>query len=517
MARFRCPIISDLKTGVEMTAIRARATVCLNRRLKVCFGDGQQHTGDDDTPERRKRLRVNGQTHKQCSITVQSWCSLLTLLLTVSAVAVMAQPSNQRWTLEQCLERALESSPEVHEARAEAQIAETQLAQAKAGRLPRATLTAFLSFIDGAEGDALTGDTTDDLGPYSEGELEVVQPLYTFGRLRHEIRAARQGVTARHATTEKARNAVIAAVKELYYNLLFSRQTKDLLADSQEHLTKALETVEEHLETQEGNVTQQDLLRLRIGLARVMKETFSPEQAISATRGALKRQLGIPLDAPFDIADTRLEPVELQLQPLAFYLERVGQHRPEIAQLEAGLEARKARVDTARSAYYPSFFLASGFSYKVAPNREDQDNPYLKDFNSVSPPGIALGMRWQLDFWMTRAKVAERLAEVARTEIQKQNAESGIALDIQRRYLAVQGNQQKLKAVQTARKAARALLLISLTNFHLGVGEAKEVFNSVGLYTRMFSDYYKAIRDFNIAAARLSQTTGQEVTTLRYR
>ena len=120
-------------------------------------------------------------------------------------------------------------------------------------------------------------------------------------------------------------------------------------------------------------------------------------------------------------------------------------------------------------------------------------------------------------FWMTRAKVAERLAEVARTEIQKQNAESGIALDIQRRYLAVQGNQQKLKAVQTARKAARALLLISLSNFHLGVGEAKEVFNSVGLYTRMFSDYYKAIRDFNIAAARLSQTTGQEVTTLRYR
>ncbi|MEE9149644.1 MAG: TolC family protein [Candidatus Tectomicrobia bacterium] len=211
----------------------------------------------------------------------------MTLLLTVSAVAVMAQPSNQRWTLEQCLERALESSPEVHEARAEAQIAETQLAQAKAGRLPRATLTAFLSYINGAEGDALTGDTTDDLGPYSEGELEVVQPLYTFGRLRHEIRAARQGVTARHAATEKARNAVIAAVKELYYNLLFSRQIKDLLADSQEHLTKALETVEEHLETQEGNVTQQDLLRLRIGLARVMKETFSPEQAIITTRGAL--------------------------------------------------------------------------------------------------------------------------------------------------------------------------------------------------------------------------------------
>ena len=72
---------------------------------------------------------------------------------------------------------------------------------------------------------------------------------------------------------------------------------------------------------------------------------------------------------------------------------------------------------------------------------------------------------------------------------------------------------------QLARELPDAVehLLISLANFHLGVGEAKEVFNSVGLYTRTFSDYYKAIRDFNIAAARLSQTTGQEVTTLRYR
>ena len=225
----------------------------------------------------------------------------------------------------------------------------------------------------------------------------------------------------------------------------------------------------------------------------------------------------MPLNTPFDIADTRLEPVELQLQPLASYLEQAGQQRPEMAQLEAALEARKAQLHAARSAYYPSFFLASGFRYKVAPNREDQDNPFLKDFNSVSPPGIALGIRWQLDFWMTRAKVAVHLAEVAQAEIQQHNAGSGIALDMQRRYLEVQGNQQKLAVAQTERKAARALLFTSLANFNLGVGEAKEVFNSLGLYTRILSDYYKGIRDFNIAAARLSQATGKEVTTLRYR
>jgi hypothetical protein len=118
---------------------------------------------------------------------------------------------------------------------------------------------------------------------------------------------------------------------------------------------------------------------------------------------------------------------------------------------------------------------------------------------------------------MTRAKVAERLAEVAKVEIQKQTAETGIDLELQRRYLEVQEQQNKLDAAQTARKAARALMLTSLANFTLGIGEAKDVFNFVGLYTRMASDYYKVIRDLNIAAARLSQATGQEVTTLAYR
>jgi outer membrane protein TolC len=424
----------------------------------------------------------------------------------------------ERWTLVQCLERALEFSPEVHEALADIQIAESQLAQAKAGRLPQLTVTGLSGIVNGTKGEGFEARTDNsNLGPFFKGELEVVQPLYTFGRLRAEIRAARQGVTTKHAASEQARQAVIAAVKELYYNLLFSRQIQDLLTEVKKNFAKALETAEERLEAQEGDVTQQDILKLRIGLAGVTKEVFSLERAIAVTRAALKRQLHLPPAAPFDIADTRLDPVELRLQPLATYLEQVSQYRPELVQLETGLEARKARLQAARSAYYPSLFLAGGVKGAIAPNRDDQKSPFAKDDFNFFNGGMALGLRWQLDFWMTRAKVAERMAEVAKVKAQKQNAETGIALDIRRRYLEVQENQQKLEAAQIARKAARALMVTSLANFTLGIGEAKDVFSNLGLYIRMASDYYKVIRDLNIAAARLSQATGQEVTTLTYR
>ena len=249
----------------------------------------------------------------------------------------MAASSGQRLTLPQCLERALTVSPNVTEAQSAIRIAESQLAQAKAGRLPQATFTSINGVVNGAKGDAVHGHTTDHLGPFSRGELEVVQPLYTFGRLSSEILAASHGVEARRAATQSAREATIADVKELYYNLLLSRQVKALLDEVRDNFAKALETAQKRLEASEGTITQQDVLKLRIGLSSVTREVYTLERALAVTRGALMRQLALPMESDVEIADEQLEPVTLQLQPLGQYLEQAGVHRADIAQLEAGL------------------------------------------------------------------------------------------------------------------------------------------------------------------------------------
>src|SRR5262245_2905051 len=106
------------------------------------------------------------------------WPSGLVLLLLMDMLVVMAAPPGKRWTLEQCLERAMTTSPEVNEAQVEIRIAESQLAQAKAGRLPQATFTSLNGIINGAHGNAVTGRTDNkDIGPFTRNELEIVQPI----------------------------------------------------------------------------------------------------------------------------------------------------------------------------------------------------------------------------------------------------------------------------------------------------------------------------------------------------
>ena len=111
-----------------------------------------------------------------------------------------------------------------------------------------------------------------------------------------EILAASSGVEAKRAATQNARDAAVAMVKELYYNLLLSRQLKELLDEVQENFTKALATAEKRLEAREGTITQQDVLKLRIGLSSVTREVYTLDRAIAVTRAALLRQLGIPFE-----------------------------------------------------------------------------------------------------------------------------------------------------------------------------------------------------------------------------
>jgi outer membrane protein TolC len=467
----------------------------------------------------KKEKRVMIEAGLQRSRGTRYACGVIAMILLFPSVGQRAVAVDKGgWTLEQCLEYALVHGGDVQESEADVRIAESQLAQAKAGRWPRATFTNTSGAVNAARGDAVNGHTDDDdIGPFTQNELEVIQPLYNFGRIRAEIRAAARGVDAKRAATSQTRDATIARVKELYYTLLFSRQIKALLDEVKDNFTTALTTAEQRLESGEGTITQQDVLKLRIGLAGVSREVFTLARAATVTHSALRRQLGLPWGAEFDIAETSLEPVTVQLQPLAEYLERAGTMRPEIIQLEAGLAARRARLEAARSVYFPSVFLAGGIRHGEAPNRDDQHNPFVKDDFNYFNGGAALGVRWQMDFWMTHAKVAERAAELSKTEIQRDNAVSGIAIDIQQRYLEVQETQQQIDVAQMARKAVRALLVTTLANFRLGVGEGKDVFESLGLYSRVVGDYYSAVRNYNIAAAKLSQATGQEVTTLTYR
>jgi outer membrane protein TolC len=169
-----------------------------------------------------------------------------------------------------------------------------------------------------------------------------------------------------------------------------------------------------------------------------------------------------------------------------------------------------------RAGYYPTVFLSTGFQFARAQNRDEQTNPFASDdFNYIRPVGV-LGLRWDLNFLMTGAKVDQARAELDRLQAQQRDAATGLQLEIRRAYREVVQAKDTMQATQEGRKAGRALLILTVSNFDLGIGEAEELFKGLGSYTESSTDYLRAVHDYNVALGVLSQSVNREVTTLQY-
>ena len=430
-------------------------------------------------------------------------------------------PATSAYDLAACVRAALKSDPDLDAVAADLAGARAQLAEAQAERYGQGEYTQLLGFVNEARGNVLSSpdnknDVFKGLGPFTRLGIDLNIPVWTFGKLDAALRAAQEGVESEHARGDTRRAEVIMRTKQLYYGLLLSRQLSLVLHDMLDTMDKAVKKTQERLDQGSSSVTELDLLKLKTGRAKFAKGVFEIDASMELTRSALARAIGAQMGDGFDIADRKLQPVEADIAPLTVYLAEGPPRRPEARQLTSGIAAQSAKLDLQEAGYYPNLFLTAGFEYATAPNRTEQTNPFVyDDFNFIRPVGV-LGIRWDLNFLLTSAKVEEARADLERLQARRREAASGLALEIRKAYGEVTQARNTIQASEEGRKAGRGLLVLTVSNFDLGIGEAEELFKGLGAYTEATTDYFRAVYDYNVALAALSKAVGQEITPLQY-
>jgi outer membrane protein TolC len=189
---------------------------------------------------------------------------------------------------------------------------------------------------------------------------------------------------------------------------------------------------------------------------------------------------------------------------------------PPPRQIASGIAAQAAKVELEQAGYYPTVFFSTGLQFARAGNRDEQSNPFASDDFNYTRPVSVLGLRWDLNFLVTDAKVQQAQAELDRLEAQQRDATTGVALEIRRAYSDVMKAHEAMAAADDGRKAGRTLLLLTVSNFDLGIGEAEELFKGLGSYTEASTDYFRDVHDYNVALGSLTKAVGKEVTGLEY-
>lgn len=413
-------------------------------------------------------------------------------------------------TLADVIRMGRSASPQLRGQQHVIEQAEAQLGQARAGKWPRLDYLQIAGLVPEATGTAAASpndrsDILEGLGPFTRIEITLSQPLYTFGRLKAHIDAARLGLEAKEASLGRFDGDLVSSLKELYYTIQLNEEIHRIVSKTEEGLAEAVEKAEALLE--EDELTQQDLQKLKYGLARVGGQLLEIEKGKRLVHAALLRMLYLPEGEDFHLAEKRLRPVAFELADLDTYREFARLERPDWKELDIGISAKEAELEAERKGYYPDLFLAGLFRYATAPNRDEQANPFaLEEFNFLEG-GVYLGCRLALDFGLPQ-RIAEKRAELDELLQKRRSANSGILLEVEKTYREVEEKKARLAFARSSRKNGRALVALSSANFHLGLGEAEEVFESFWIYTEAAADYYMTVKDYNMAVAELARATG---------
>ncbi len=429
--------------------------------------------------------------------------SICVALVLIPAIAA-AEPA--KLTLDQVIAKAL-ANPRVQMARSDRAAAEARLDEASAARLPRIKGTAFgtispeITCLD----PACTVTDPQNFawqfeGVFGGAQLDVTQPLYTFGKISHARAAARAGIAAQEALVDEAAGDVASDAARAYWGLKLARELGYMLEDGIETITKAQANFE-----QRTDVTIQDRQRVAVLLAEAKAQRADAAQAEAQALAGLRALTGIP-DA--DIDDAELAPVSAPLQAVSQVVES-AKRRPQRVAAEWGARAADELAELQAAYYYPDLALVGSAVVARAQGVDDPPGAFANDPYNRSGVGLVLGIQWQIEPWTVKAKTERARAEAEKMKEQSKLAALGATYDALTAAAEAKAAQDKVAATTEGEKAARAWLASVLQNEAIGTAEAKDLADAYIAWFQMKARWSQAVFQWNTAVVRLGRATGE--------
>jgi outer membrane protein len=222
----------------------------------------------------------------------------------------------------------------------------------------------------------------------------------------------------------------------------------------------------------------------------------------------LKVLTNVGLGGDLEVADNRIEPITMPTMSLEELSNQALVKRPEMKQLEAGLEARRSLVEANKSDKMPDIYAGIAGTAAYTPERAHLDNPFIYDpFNDYGATAV-LGIRWKWASGVQAARVAGAKAELDALVDKSIFAQHGIPFEVAEQYHHVQGYNESVKQLAEGSRAARRWMIASYADFEAGTSDAEHVLTAFQGYVLIHSDYLSTVNDYNMHVVRLRYVTG---------
>lgn len=458
-------------------------------------------------------------SNKIASMVASAIAVLILAAVPETAYSQQSLPPDKVWTLEDCINYALEENISLKKSRLEVETSQLELKQSKAAMYPSVSFSTTQgltnrpyqetsSTITGSEILQTEGNTS-YMGSYG---LNAQWSIFDGLRLRNTVRQNELSGRLAELNVDISQNSILESIAQVYVQILYASEAVDVARLTYETSIAECERGKELFEA--GSISKADYAQLQAQQSSDRYQLVSSEATLADYKLQLKQLLEIQGDYEMklflpEISD---ESVLVPLPEKSYLYQAALGIRPEIESGNLNIESSEIGEKISKAGFYPSLSLTAGIGTN---HTSGSDLSFTDQLQRGWNNSIGLTLSIPI-FSNLQNKTALRKAE-----IQTQTAQLDLIESQKDLYKTIEGFWQDANSAQKQYMAAKEQLnsarvsyeLVS-EQFNLGMKNTVELLteknNFLMANMQMLQAKYMAVMNIQL----LNFYSGKEITIL---
>lgn len=367
---------------------------------------------------------------------------LTTWIIWSLASCLGAQELPERWTLQTCLDYALENNIQVRQSRVSelSGLEDTELA--KAQLFPSLSASVSQSFVNYPSGDAT--DNNSYSGNYN---LNANWTLFDGGRRTKEIKRSKLQNEVDKLSTEETEDNIQIAIVQAYLQVMYAMESVRINENTVETAKAERDRAEELYKA--GSISSVDLAQLESQYSSDKYQLVVAKNSLDNYKLQLKQLLELDIldEIKLDMPDIAEEHILTPLPDKEIIYMTSLEVMPQIRSSELSIEMAELEKQKAKSSYWPTLSMNAGVGTgHISGTDYNFCNKIWKNFNE------SIGLTISIPIFANREnKTAYNKAKLALTTSQLDllNAQKDLLQTVESIYLdAVSAQSQYLSATE---------------------------------------------------------------------
>jgi outer membrane protein len=384
-------------------------------------------------------------------------------------VGLNSKAQNKVWTVDDCIQYALEKNIQVQQAQVSNDIYGIDLNYAKSAWYPSLSGSARQNFSWSNPFNSIPGATVFAGSNGTNISLSSGITLFNGNRIRNNVKQSEINFEASGYNTEVIRENVSLSVLNAYLQVLFAEEQVNNAVDQISSLEEQLNLAAERLKL--GAIANSDFLQVKSQLATEKQTVATAESQLAINRITLMQLMELTEPGNFSIQHPNLDSLvnqKLVPDPKEVFQIALG-IKPEVKNAELGKKSSQIGIKLAKAGLFPDLSLNAGISTLYSSNSVSGSSFGSQIENNASP---AIGLTASIPIYLNRqvrtnVEIAKKNSENA--ELNEFNIKNQLRKAIEQACQDVISSQINYEASMEAYNAVKETYDVASEKYNQGI------------------------------------------------